>query len=200
MISRWVRAWNGQYLAPLAARLDRAGVTPAALTLLGLAAVVAAGVLLGLDHWGWAVALLLLGQVFDSLDGEVARVRGQASPRGAFLDSVCDHYGDLAVYLGLLWHSLRSGSALDVVLITLALFGSVFGSHVRARADMLGVDTRWAGIFTRFERSLVLAVGILANEITLALGVLAVLNNFSAVQRIVHTMRASPRGSEVSQS
>src|SRR5512141_2185987 len=100
MISRWIRTWNAQYLAPLAAGLNRAGISPDSLTLLGLAAVAASGLLLGLEHWGWAVALLLLGQVFDSLDGELARARGQATPYGAFLDSVCDHYGDLAVYLG----------------------------------------------------------------------------------------------------
>jgi phosphatidylglycerophosphate synthase len=200
MISRWIRTWNAQYLAPLAAGLNRAGISPDALTLLGLAAVAASGLLLGLEHWGWAAALLLLGQVFDSLDGELARARGQATPYGAFLDSVCDHYGDLAVYLGLLWHSLQVSSTADIVLITLALFGSVFGSHVRARASLLGVDTRWAGLFTRFERSLVLIVGILANQITVALAVLALLNNFSALQRIVQTMRASRRGSEVSRS
>jgi phosphatidylglycerophosphate synthase len=200
MISRWIRTWDAQYLAPLVAGLQRIGITPNTLTLLGLASGAAAGLLLVLDRWIWAAGLLLLGQVFDSLDGELARLRGDASALGAFLDSVCDHYGDLAIYLGLLWHGLRAGSHLEAILVILAMFGSVFGSHVRSRAGTVGVDTKRIGLFTRFERSLVLIAGILANQPTLALGVLAVVNNFSALQRIVYTMRAWRERSETAES
>ena len=191
MISRWIRTWDARYLAPLVSGLQNAGITPNALTLLGLASEAAAGVLVALDRWVVAVGLLVAGQIFDSLDGELARLRGDASPAGAFLDSVCDHYGDLAVYLGLLWHSLQIASCPDAVLIMVALFGSVFGSHVRSRAGMAGVDTKRVGIFTRFERSLVLAAGILTNQVMWALWALAIVNNFSALKRIVYTMKAS---------
>jgi phosphatidylglycerophosphate synthase len=114
---------------------------------------------------------------------------------GAFLDSICDHYGDLAVYLGLLWRYLASNSHSEAILIVIALFGSVFGSHVRSRAGMAGIDTRHVGVFTRFERTLVLVLGVLFNVLSIALWVLAVVNNFSALQRIVFTVRAARRGS-----
>jgi hypothetical protein len=71
----------------------------------------------------------------------------------------------------------------------------VFGSQVRSRAGMLGIDTKAVGIFTRFERTLVLIVGILVNQLTIALWILAVLNNLSALQRIVYAVRASQRRS-----
>ncbi len=199
MISHWIRTWNSRYLAPVVSYLAIAGIRPDTLTLAGLASEVVAGVLLALNHPGWALAWLLLGQVFDSLDGEMARHCGTAGPLGGFLDSICDHYGDLAVYLGLLWHSLHVPAQTDIILIVVALFGSVFGSHVRSRAGMAGIDTRRVGAFTRFERTVVLAAGILLGRLSLALWVLAILNNFSALQRIFYALRAVRGRSEAVQ-
>ncbi len=199
MISRWIRTWNVRYLAPLVSYLAERGVRPDTLTLLGLAAEIVAGLLLAVNWWGWALGMLLLGQVFDSLDGELARRCGTAGPLGGFVDSICDHYGDLAVYLGLLWRSVQVDARVDIILIAVALFGSVFGSHVRSRAGVAGIDTQRIGWFTRFERTAVLAAGILFNHISIALWVLAGLNNFSALQRVIYTVRAARRRSEAAQ-
>ncbi len=190
-MSRWARGWNGRVFTPLALGMARAGITPDMLTLAGLAGFLAAGVCLALGWWGAGVALIVLGGLADSLDGELARTCASATPLGAFLDSICDHYGDFALYLGLLWWSLARGAQLEVLLIFLALFGSVMGSQVRSRAAMVGVDTRWSGTFTRLERQLVLAVGIVIGQVTLALAVLAVMNNVSALQRVTAVVRAS---------
>lgn len=189
MISRWIRSWYGRFLSPPVDVLRRLGVRPAALTFLGLTAEIAAGALLALDHWAAGVSALIAGQVLDSLDGELARRTGQDSPLGGFLDSISDHYGDMAVYLGLLWHFLQRGAQLEPLLIFLALFGSVFGSHVRSRAGMAGVDTKRVGLFTRFERTVVILAGIVFNQLTIALIVLAFFTNFSALQRVVYTLR-----------
>ena len=70
-------------------------------------------------------------------------------------------------------------------------FGSILGSQVRSRAGMVGIDTKTVGVFTRFERMLILMGGILFNKLTLVLWLLAVLNNFSALQRVIHTVQAS---------
>ncbi len=172
-------------------------VTPNALTLAGLGAHILAGALLALGHMWAGVAALLLGQIFDTLDGELARQQGGSAPFGAFLDSICDHCGDFAVYLGLTLHLMQTDARLDVVLIVVALFGSVFGSQVRSRAGMLGINTKEIGVFTRFERTVVLVAGILTNQLTVALGVLGVFNNLSALQRILYTVREARRPSRM---
>ncbi len=193
MLSRWIRTWYGKVLEPFLQVLEKLGIRADALTLGGLFAHILAGILFAYHELGWGVAAVLAGQVLDTFDGELAR-RGVAdSPFGGFLDSVCDHLGDFAVYLGLLLHFLSTNSHLEIVLIAFALFGSVFGSHVRSRAGMAGIDEKKIGIFTRFERTLVLAVGILVNRLTIALWVLAIFNNFSALQRIIHAVRAERR-------
>ncbi len=195
MLSRWIRTWYGSFLRPIIRGLDCLHITPNALTLAGLAALILAGVLLALGQMWAGVAALLVGQIFDTLDGELARQQANAAPFGAFLDSICDHCGDFAVYLGLTLHLMKTDARLDVVLILVALFGSVFGSQVRSRAGMLGINTKEIGAFTRFERTVVLVAGILINQLTAALWVLAVFNNLSALQRIIYTVRAARRPS-----
>ncbi len=191
MLSRWIRSWYGGVLSPFVWAFEKLRITPDELTVAGLLAHVVAGLLFGLDVMPWGVAALLLGQALDTFDGQLARATGYASPFGSFLDSICDHLGDFAVYLGLLWLYLAMNHHIEVLLIVAALFGSVFGSHVRSRAGMAGIDTRTVGAFTRFERTLVIAVGILVNQLTIALWVLAVFNNFSALQRVIYALRAA---------
>ncbi len=189
MLSRWIRTWYGRVLDPVTRALENVGITPDALTIGGLVAHIAAGILFAFHQFGWGLVTLLLGQLFDTLDGELARKQGDASPFGGFLDSVSDHVGDFAVYLGLLWYFLDLNSRTEVILIAFAMFGSLFGSHVRSRAGMAGIDEKSVGVFTRFERTLVLAIGILIKQLTMALWVLAVFNNFSALQRVLYAVR-----------
>jgi hypothetical protein len=64
-----------------------------------------------------------------------------------------------------------------------------FARQVRSRAGMLGIDLKQTGIFTRMERTLVLSLGILLGQTTIALWLLAIGNNFSALQRVAAATR-----------
>src|SRR5512142_736109 len=194
MLSRWIRTWYAKPLTPFVWALEKLCITPDMLSVGGLFAHAMAGVCFALNQLGWGLALLLVGQLLDTFDGELARRHSRASAFGGFLDSVCDHLGDFAVYLGLLWHFLNVDQHIEVVLIATAMFGSVFGSHVRSRAGMSGIDTKAFGVFTRFERTLILTIGILLNQLTIGLWILAICNNFSALQRIIHVVRAAHSG------
>ena len=191
MLSRWIRTWYGSLLDPFLRALERIRITADELTIAGLVAHTLAGVAFAVHQMGWGLSALLVGQVLDTFDGELARRQSADSPFGGFLDSICDHLGDFAVYLGLLWHFLSVNGHTEIVLIAFAMFGSVFGSHVRSRAGMAGIDEKTIGVFTRFERTLVLAIGILFGWLTIALWVLAIFNNVSALQRIIHAVRAA---------
>jgi phosphatidylglycerophosphate synthase len=142
---------------------------------------------------GWLIlggAMLIIGGILDSLDGELARIKNHETRFGAFLDSISDHVGDFAVYLGLLWLYMHSNSRMEILLVFFALFGSMLGSQIRSRAGMIGIDTKTIGLFTRFERIVVMVIGLFVNEMVIALWVLAIMNNFSALQRMVFTARA----------
>jgi CDP-diacylglycerol--glycerol-3-phosphate 3-phosphatidyltransferase len=191
MLSRWVRIWDSRVFKPVISFLAWLKLTPNELTLASLALAIAAGVLFALQQKGWAVTALVLAGLLDVFDGELACFTGSQTPFGAFLDSICDHLGDLALYLGFLWRFVALDSRAGILLVMLAMFGSVFGSQVRSRAGMVGLDLKDVGWATRLERILVMSLGAVFNQLVLAFWVLALLTNLNALQRIIYAARAS---------
>src|SRR6266540_800885 len=108
MISRWVRTWYSAVLNPFLRFLAQLGITANMLTIASLLIVVIAGILLAFGKTILGAWILMLGAFLDGIDGELARVRGVKSKFGGFLDSICDHCGDFAIYLGLLFLASRA--------------------------------------------------------------------------------------------
>ena len=190
MVSRWVRIWYGNVLNPFLTFLARRGITANMLTLISLVLITMAGILLAFGKTVWGAWILMLGAFLDGIDGELARVSGAKSPFGGFLDSICDHCGDFAIYLGLLFLYIGNHAVAEIILLFVAMFASVFGSHVRSRASAVAIDAKTIGIFTRFERIFLLFICILMDRIIIALWGLAVFNSFSAFQRVIYTINA----------
>ncbi len=105
-------------------------------------------------NYVWAsVLVLLLTGFLDALDGEVARIRNEASPSGAFLDSFTDRVTDALLFLGLLV------AGLDPVLVLLAACFSIIVSYTRARAESLGMKSlEGVGLMERADRIIALAL------------------------------------------
>jgi len=186
MLSRLLRIWSPDLLRPIIRLLMRARITPNQLTLAGLVLAIIAGVLAAIGSLSLAALVLLLSGFLDALDGELARQSDSQTPFGAFLDSISDHYGDFAVYLGIAWQMQRSGEHATVLLTLVAMFGSLVGSQIRSRAGMMGLDTKDVGIFTRAERIIVFVLGLLTGFLMPAIALLAFANNLSALQRLRH--------------
>jgi CDP-diacylglycerol--glycerol-3-phosphate 3-phosphatidyltransferase len=126
--------------------------------------------------------ILAMGPV-DALDGTMARLRGEPSEFGAFVDSVTDRYSELVIFGGLLFYFSQQGDWLGALVTYIAAGGSVLVSYVRARASSLGYDTK-VGILTRMERYLVLAPTLVLNYPMVGLWIIAVLANVTALQRV----------------
>jgi CDP-diacylglycerol--glycerol-3-phosphate 3-phosphatidyltransferase len=136
----------------------------------------------------WAgIVLVVLGPL-DNLDGALARRLNQTSKTGAFLDSNFDRLSEVALFLGMLWYYQRNGATTEVILIYLAITGSVLVSYARARAEALGAECE-IGLMTRMERFLVLVAGLFSGYVVVALALLAVLTYFTVLQRIWHTRK-----------
>jgi len=190
MLSRWIRTWYSALLRPLLNFIARLGITANMLTIASLLVAILAGVLFASGKTILGAWVLLLAGFLDGIDGELARLTGIQTRFGGFLDSICDHVGDFAIYLGLLFTYLKSDAIIEVILIFVALFASVFGSHVRSRAGMVGIDTKTIGLFTRCERIFILVIGILIGKVMIALWALAIFSSLSALQRVIYTIRA----------
>ena len=173
---------------PLARSLMAIGLTPNRVTFLGLLVSAACAYLLSQGMFVVGGGVLILAGMMDMVDGALARRGGTASPRGALLDSVIDRVAEATVFVGLLVYYLDPVSATEIVLINLSLVGSFMVSYLRARGEGLGVDCR-VGIMTRPERVVALAVGLLLGQVTIALGVIAVLTIFTTLHRFWHIHR-----------
>src|SRR6266545_6666174 len=138
MISRWIRTWYSALLSPFLSFVAQLGITANMLTVASLFVVIMAGILFAAGKTILGAWVLLFAGFLDGIDGELARITGAKSPFGGFLDSICDHCGDFAIYLGLFLLYLQDNTPVEVILIFIALFASMFGSHVRSRAGMLG--------------------------------------------------------------
>jgi CDP-diacylglycerol--glycerol-3-phosphate 3-phosphatidyltransferase len=181
---------------PLAAGLQKLGVTPNQVTFFGLLLTFAAAAALAQGRFGLATGLLLVGSVCDMLDGDLARLSGNASRFGAFLDSTIDRYAELALFFGAALYFAAAGAVPVVAATFLAASGSILVSYARARAEGLGLECK-VGLMERPERLVVLIVATAFGPVALtwALWGLAALTHATAIQRIVHvqrTLRGAP--------
>lgn len=167
----------------LASRLMRLGITPNRITLFGLVGTIGAAALIVLGHLRWAGLVAALMAPLDAVDGALARLRGTPKRFGAFFDSVIDRYDELILLGALVLYFYNQSDLTGVVLTFLAILGSVMVSYTRARAEGLGLDAK-TGILTRIERSIVLIIGLLFAKPIFSVGIIAVLANITAIQRI----------------
>ncbi len=192
-MGRLLREWTKGLLSSIARLISRTGVSPNILTLSGFLATLGVSYVLALGHERVAGLLIIPVGLFDALDGALARAMDKASPFGAFFDSTLDRFAEIALYLGLLY--LYRGSTLEPVLIYLAITGSLMVSYTRARAEGLGLECK-VGLFTRFERLAVLVVGLLLEQTFIALIILAIFSNLTALQRMWYVRRAITKESK----
>ena len=180
--------------------LARRRINPNVLTVIGVSINVISGLLFGLGHFFWAGVILIVANLFDMLDGQVARRTGQVTRFGGFLDSTLDRVSDMAAFVGLMTFYARDTelhSTLNVLLAGLALVGSVLVSYASARAESL-IPKCDVGFLRRPERVVLLIIGALTeigppnmflHKMPQVLWVLAILSHWTVVHRIYHTWR-----------
>jgi CDP-diacylglycerol--glycerol-3-phosphate 3-phosphatidyltransferase len=175
--------FKGLFL-PVAKFLTRMGIKPNAVTLAGLVGHFGAAALAVTGHMTWAGIVILLMAPMDFLDGTMARLRGESSRFGAFVDSVTDRYSEFVIMGGLLIYFLMQGNWHGCGAVFLAATGSVMVSYIRSKAEGLGYEAK-IGLLSRVERYIILVPGLVFNFPEYALWIIGVFAHFTALQRIV---------------
>lgn len=179
-------------MSPLVAAMDAVGISPNALTVLGLFLNFGAAWIVATGELVYGAIAFLVASVFDMLDGSLARRRGQASKLGAFLDSTFDRLSETALFLALLIDHARTpyGPEWMAPVILVALAGSLTTSYARARSESLGQDCK-VGWVERPERVVILVLGLVLGRTMLgyAIFALAILSWITVLQRIAHVTR-----------
>ena len=211
-------------IQPLIDFLARVGVTPNAVTMIGFALNIGATVVFvygtnaargDLRYVAIGGCIILLGGLFDMMDGRLARVSKQESRFGALFDSVLDRYSELVMFLGICYYLVAQAYFFSSLFAFIAMIGSIMVSYVRARAEGLGIECK-GGLMQRPER--VLLVGISAilcglvqgyagdfrytvpgtnfpyfeniTIFTFPIFIMAILTNWTAVQRLIESKAA----------
>jgi CDP-diacylglycerol--glycerol-3-phosphate 3-phosphatidyltransferase len=180
---------------PIAEFLNRMGLTPNMVTLMGLGGQIVAAGLVAAGQISWGGILLVVVAPLDFLDGTLARLRGTPTKFGAFLDSVTDRYAELSIFGGLLFYYAQHQDWMACGVTYLAAMGSVLVSYVRARAEGVGYSAK-IGLLSRVERYLILVPALIFNIYNIpfwAVAILAVLTNITALQRILHVYQQAKK-------
>jgi archaetidylinositol phosphate synthase len=192
-----------QLLSSEARAAHRIGLTPNIVTVIGFVFAFLSAVAYAMPtQWlplpsPWflviAVVMLMASGFCDTLDGILARNYQQATPFGGFLDSLLDRYADAAVFAGI----IISGLCNPIVGL-IALAGSLLVSYSRARAEAAGIKMESIGLAERPERIIILAIATIAAiywlpALNIGIIVLAVLSNFTVLQRALHVYKTLKR-------
>jgi CDP-diacylglycerol--glycerol-3-phosphate 3-phosphatidyltransferase len=171
-------------------------LTPNAISWFGFILALGAAALIIAEHPFAGGFVVLVAGFFDILDGALARRIRKATPFGGVLDSTLDRLSEAVVLLAVLVLYAQEPAFIPIILVCLALIGSLLVSYVRARAEGAGLECE-VGLFTRAERVVVLALGLLlshiANALLIALAIIVAFSFFTVGQRLVYVWQQTKK-------
>jgi CDP-diacylglycerol--glycerol-3-phosphate 3-phosphatidyltransferase len=167
-------------------------IHPNVLTFVGVLINLVAAWALATGRFGTAGGIMIVANIFDFIDGKVAREMGMESAFGGFWDSVMDRFSDLALFLGLVY-LYSSVHRTDYVVITvMAMIFTVLTSYARARAESVVAQCK-VGFMERPERIVLFMIGAFTNRMAAVLWVILVLSILTVADRIFYTWRELER-------
>lgn len=185
------------YLTPAIIRLlSRTRITPNILTIFGFLVTLAAAALILTGYQFAAGFVVIVAGFFDMLDGSLARMTNQVTKFGGILDSTLDRLSEAALMISILVVFGINGSIPGIWITSIALVSSMMVSYIRSRAESAGIDCE-VGIFTRPERIVILAIGLLLsglnNALLITLGIISFFSVITVIQRLLHTWKLTSK-------
>ena len=143
------------------------------------------------------ILFLFITELFDQLDGVVARLQGPTL-LGGFLDSTLDRIGDFFLFIGIIF-----GGYTTLEIGILVLVGAFLTSYTRAKIEALGIDSLYGiGILERTDRIPILFIGSIfqiwfTTAIAWTMIILAIGTNLTALHRIIYGFRKFSKNKEL---
>jgi CDP-diacylglycerol--glycerol-3-phosphate 3-phosphatidyltransferase len=179
------RASVDRAVKPVGTGLERTGMSPDHLTVMGLVVAMGAAVAIGAGYPRIGLLLVVLAALPDLFDGALAKASDTSSQRGVFFDSVIDRVTDALLFGGVAWYLASKESAHMAVLPFAVMALSSVISYQRAKAESLGLEAK-GGLMERAERIIALCIGLLFPVLLVPiLWLTLALTLVTAVQRFV---------------
>ena len=163
-------------------------IQPNILTFVGVLINVAAAWALGNAQFILAGVIMIVANIFDFIDGKVARELNAETKFGGFWDSVIDRFSDIALFLGLIYLYSTLGRTDYVMITAIAMMFAIMTSYTRARAESL-IPKCKVGFMERPERIVLFMIGAFTNRMGAVMWVIGVLSVFTVADRIIYTYR-----------
>jgi phosphatidylglycerophosphate synthase len=172
---------------PLGPIVKKIPLSPNMLTITGFLVTVAAALVIP-HNLRLGGIFIIIGGVFDLLDGISARTNGKTTKFGAFLDSLLDRYSDAFIFLSISYYLAAKGNHMGAFISLGTLVGAFLISYARARAEGLGESCR-TGIMERPERIILLIFATVTGWIIPVLWIMLVLTHITVLQRIYYVWK-----------
>jgi CDP-diacylglycerol--glycerol-3-phosphate 3-phosphatidyltransferase len=185
-LSRFRKTMSCYFTNPVVRILAKTPVSPNSLTLFNLMLASGSVALIVTANFLAAGIMVLVAGFLDMLDGALARHTNRITHFGAILDSTIDRLAEGFILLGILYFYANEGSVIGILLTGSVLLISFSVSYIKSRAEAAGIECS-VGVFTRSERVIVLAIGLLINQLEISLYIIGIFSLFTFGQRLVYT-------------
>jgi CDP-diacylglycerol---glycerol-3-phosphate 3-phosphatidyltransferase len=155
-------------------------IHPNVLTLIGVLVNFGAAWALAVGRFVLAGVVMIVANIFDFIDGKVARELQMESAFGGF--------SDISLFIGLIYLYSTLGRTDYVMISAIAMMFAILTSYTRARAESL-VDKCKVGFMERPERIVLFMIGAFTNRMAAVLWVIGLLSMASVFDRIFYTWR-----------
>lgn len=186
----YLRKFFKGVIDPIAGFFLKIGLNPNMITAIGFLLAVLTAYFAASGRFLVAGLILLVGAPLDVIDGSMARLKGEPTKFGGFIDSVTDRYSELVGLLGLLFYYAQQQNLTACLLVFIAAAGSLMVSYTKARAESLGFSAK-VGLLTRVERMIVMVIFLIVQLPIAALWIIAIGANFTAIQRMIFVHKQS---------
>lgn len=196
-IKQYIRSYV-RLLAKYINRLSNGKITPNQITYIGLIAHIPIGFLIANKDNLLAAILLVIFGLFDTLDGELARLQKKDSPQGMVLDASTDRFKEVIIYAGITYQLLKVyPNQPAVVYAIIALGASMSVSYIKAKGEAVfsisnksirhqDLNRLFSSGLLSFEvRISIIILALITNQLYLAVAIIAILASYTAVDRLI---------------
>lgn len=194
-IKTQIRAFM-RIIARILNKLSGGKISPNGVTIVGTLMHAPIALLIATDHFIWAAVLLLVFGLFDTLDGELARLQDRSSVKGMLLDASTDRIKEAMLYTGVAYILATGAHPATAAWAAAAAGASVSVSYVKAKGEAAVASSGKEiphhvlnrmfadGILTFEIRMVVLLLGLVTGYLALATAVVAVGAGITVLQRL----------------
>ncbi len=187
-----------RYVAKALNSVSGGRISPNFVTYFGLMAHIPIAFLIATGQLLVGGIFLIFFGLFDTLDGELARLQNKTSATGMFIDSATDRMKEIILYCGIVFYLLEIThtriaifilvGALGVSLLTTYLnaWGEVVLAHYSRSKKHVINQTFRSGLLGFEVRMFLLVIGLLFDKLVVVLSIILVFGSLTVFQRFLN--------------